>query len=91
MNGPDMMDLILNAHIKAKTMTTPPCRICNQSGPVICYPDDHSQTICPECCDKTDHQNGEKGHEWKHNPHERGHECDHCGILRRLTDYAYGD
>jgi hypothetical protein len=73
MNDPDMMDLILNAHIKAKTMTTPPCRICNQSGPVICYPDDHSQTICP---------GGRKVAGWERSRNR-------CGLWVETTRLAY--
>ena len=67
---------------------SPPCRLCQSNKDVICYPDDHSQTICPECCDGADHANGEHGHEWEHNPHERDKECKHCGILKRCTQYV---
>lgn len=69
----------------------PACRICGKIDTVICYPDDHSQTICPECCDKAEHANGEHGHEWKHNSNERDYECQQCGILKRFTRHEYSD
>ena len=58
--------------------TTPPCRVCGKSEPVLCYPDDHSQTICPDCCPKSEHANGETGHEIIYARGE-GHYCTHCG------------
>jgi hypothetical protein len=65
---------------------TPPCRVCGINAEVICYPDDHSQTICPDCCGKS-----EDGHEWKHDYWERDHVCEKCGIARRCTDEAFDD
>lgn len=71
---------------------SPPCRVCGKAAEVICYPDDHSQTVCPECCDTAEHANGEKGHEWIHDKWE-GWYCAHCGIPRNCTQYeeAYLD
>lgn len=66
---------------------TPPCRICRNSDGVICYPDDYSLTVCPVCCEKAEHPDGEIGHVWVHNPHIRGYECDKCGIDRNCTNY----
>jgi hypothetical protein len=73
------------------TTITPVCRSCCKSEPVICYPDDHSQTVCPDCCDKAEHANGETGHEWEYDRWERDRVCVHCGIQRRCTEYAWDD
>lgn len=70
---------------------SPPCRVCGKTEPVICYPDDHSQTVCPDCCDKAEHHDGETGHVWEYDPHERDRVCIHCGIPRRCTEYAWDD
>ena len=67
---------------------TPPCRVCLKPDDVICYPDDHSLTICPTCCDTAEHPDGETGHQFEHNRHERDGECRYCGILRRCTRHA---
>jgi hypothetical protein len=65
----------------------PPCRVCGKKDEVICYPDDHSQTVCPECCDKAEeHPDGEKGHQFYYDRWE-GHLCRYCGIPRNCTDY----
>lgn len=70
---------------------SPPCRSCGSSEKVICFPDYHAETICPDCCDKADHPDGETGHRWQHDPWERDWECVYCGILRRCTEYAWSD
>ncbi len=72
-------------------MATPACRICGKPDAVICFPDDHAQTICPDCCATTEHPDGETGHEWKYTPYDRDHECQKCGVLRRCTSYAEGN
>lgn len=67
----------------------PLCRVCKKADPVLCFPQDHTQTICPECCDKAEHSDGETGHVWKYDRGERGNVCDKCGILQRDTQYNY--
>lgn len=68
-------------------MLTPPCHICKSADEVICYPDDHSETVCPDCCPKAVHTNGETGHEFQYERGNRQWECIHCGIPRDCTDY----
>ena len=70
---------------------TPCCRICGSVDDVIGYPDDHSLTICPNCCDDAEHHDGETGHVFKYDQWERGSVCQHCGIPRRDTEYAHED
>lgn len=70
---------------------TPPCRVCGRTDEVICYPDDHRWTVCPECCDSAEHQDGETGHGWDHDHWERDRVCRYCGIQRRCTEYAWDD
>ena len=70
-------------------MTSPPCRACGLSEKVICFPDNHAMTVCPDCCDNADHPDGEHGHKWTHDHWERDWVCDYCGILRQCTEYAY--
>jgi hypothetical protein len=65
---------------------TPPCRVCKTAREVLCYPDDHGQTICPECCPGADHADGEHGHQWDHDRWD-GWYCRYCGIPRNCTDY----
>lgn len=67
--------------------SSPPCRVCKKPDEVICYPDDHSQTVCPECCDKATHADGEEGHVWEYERPERRHICKYCGIPRECTAY----
>lgn len=67
----------------------PPCRVCGKTEPVLCYPDDHSQTICPECCDKATHADDENGHIWYYDRDERQQVCDRCGIPKSCTKYAF--
>ena len=62
------------------------CRACGKHDPVMCYPDDHSQAICPDCCVKAEHADGETGHVFIYDRWE-GHYCTHCGINRNCTDY----
>ena len=67
----------------------PPCRVCHKTDNVICYPDDHALTICPDCCDKClEHPDGEKGHQWDYDKWERDDVCRYCGIQRRCTDHV---
>lgn len=66
--------------------TTPPCRVCGKTEPVLCYPQDHSKTICPDCCPKSEHADGETGHVWEHDKWERDDVCLHCGLFRRCTE-----
>lgn len=68
-------------------LTCPPCRVCGEARDVLCFPDDHSKTICPPCCDGATHDDGETGHVWEYDQWERDHVCKHCGIPRRCTDY----
>lgn len=68
-------------------MTSPPCRVCGKPDDVISYPKDHSQTICPTCCEKAEHPNGETGHYFYYDQGERTHLCDACGIDRKYTEY----
>ena len=68
---------------------TPPCRACGKSDSVICYPDDHSLAICPDCCAKVEHLSGETGHVFEYDRGERDHVCTECGLARSCTDYAY--
>lgn len=72
-------------------VAVPPCRVCGKSESVVCYPDDHSQTVCPDCCDKvTEHPNdGESGHVWEYDRGEREDICKHCGIQKRCTEHAW--
>lgn len=72
-------------------MATPPCRVCGKTEPVLCYPDEHELTICPDCCAKAEHPNGETGHDFVYDRHERDHACYNCGIFRRATDYDYSE
>lgn len=68
--------------------TAPPCRVCKKVEPVLCYPDDHALTICPDCCDKVEeHPDGEKGHQWEYDRGDRQHICKYCGIPRNCTEY----
>ena len=70
---------------------SPPCRVCGKADPVIVYPDDHAQTICPDCCGTAEHADGETGHVWEYDRWERDWVCVHCGILRRCTEYSEPD
>lgn len=72
-------------------MSSPPCRVCKSNKEVIVYPDDHTLTICPDCCDKAEHPDGETGHVWEYDRWERDRVCIHCGIQRRCTKYAFDD
>ncbi len=71
---------------------SPPCRVCKLTDPVLVYPDQHELTICPACCDKADHPDGEQGHQWEHDKWD-GWCCRYCGIPRNCTEYeeAYLD
>lgn len=69
-------------------MPTPPCRVCHSAKDVICYPDDHGQTVCPECCDKAEHADGETGHQFDYDRPERSWDCRYCGIPKQCTEYA---
>lgn len=40
--------------------------------------DPNAKAICPACCEKAEHPNGETGHEFIYDRHE-GHYCTHCG------------
>lgn len=80
------------------TTQTPPCRVCRNPAPVIQYPGDAPHlAICPDCCDKTPHVEGDAtthtdvGHEWEYDPHERDRVCVRCGIPRRCTEYGWED
>jgi len=72
-------------------MPSPPCRVCGKPDAVICYPDDHSQTICPDCCPKAEHADGETGHQFDYDRAERQHECRYCGIPKNCTEHAFDD
>lgn len=74
------------AHRKDRT-DSPPCRGCGLSDKVLCFPDNQALAVCPDCCDKAEHPDGETGHKWEHDQWERGRVCVHCGIPRRYTDY----
>ena len=64
------------------------CRVCKKSDPVLCYPDDRSLAICPDCCAKVEeHPDGERGHQFVYA--QREHYCNYCGIDRACTDYEY--
>lgn len=68
---------------------TPPCRACGKVEPVLCF--DDSGAICPDCCDKSAHEDAENGHVWKYDRGERGLVCTKCGIPKRDTVYAFED
>lgn len=69
-------------------VATPPCRVCGQTQEVICYQEDKpGETVCPECCQKAEHSDGETGHQFDYKRDERGHTCRYCGINRDCTDY----
>lgn len=70
---------------------TPPCRVCGSNKEIFEYPDDHSQTICPTCCPKAEHADGESGHVWEYDRWERGDVCNKCGLPRNCTDEAFDD
>ncbi len=72
-------------------MATPPCRACGKADDVIVYPDDHALTICPDCCDKASHPDGETGHQWEYDKWERDRVCVYCGIPWRCTEHAWDD
>jgi hypothetical protein len=61
--------------------TSPPCHVCGKPDNVICYPDDHSKAICPDCCGKS-----EDGHDFEYERTERGKVCTRCGIPRNSVD-----
>lgn len=75
----------------SRVETSPKCRVCNSDKGVLVYPEDSTQAICPDCCDKAEHADGETGHVWEYDRHERGSVCIHCGICRRDTGYASDD
>jgi hypothetical protein len=66
---------------------TPPCRVCGKPDDVICYPDDHALTVCPDCCEIAEHPDGETGHQFDYDRWE-GHVCRYCGINRNCTKYV---
>jgi hypothetical protein len=69
----------------------PPCRVCKKVEPVLVYEDTDLQwTICPDCCEKATHPNGETGHLWEHDRHEKDYLCEWCGIARRHTNHVEG-
>jgi len=73
-------------------MTGPPCRMCGKPDEVICYePDNLASAICPECCDKAEHPDGETGHQFVHQRPERDYACQYCGILKNATRHAFDD
>ena len=64
-------------------MTTPPCRVCGKTDPVMCYPLDtaqHAQTICPDCCVNATHDDGETGHVFGYDREARETLCAKCGL-----------
>jgi len=68
-------------------MPTPPCRVCGKTAEVICYREEQPElTICPDCCDKADHPDGEHSHQWVYDEWE-GWICTYCGIHRGCTEY----
>lgn len=70
---------------------TPPCRVCRSRHDVSCYPDDHSKTICPECCGKgAEHADGETGHVFEYARGE-GWTCNYCGTERNPSNYDYSE
>ena len=71
-------------------MTSPPCRICESAERVICYPDDHSNTICPDCCPQAEHDDGETGHQFEFYRGE-GWSCRYCGVERDPDNYDYSE
>ena len=63
-----------------KAHTAPPCRVCGGND-VGCYPADNLfMAICPNCCEKANHPDGETGHEFKYDRSERDTVCQKCGI-----------
>jgi hypothetical protein len=76
----------------ADIVLVPYCRVCGDIDEVICFPPANpAGAICPECCDKATHDDGETGHVWEYDRWERDHQCIHCGIMRRCTDYVEHD
>lgn len=65
--------------------------MCGKTEDVIEYPDDHALTVCPECCDKATHHDGETGHGWYYDRHERGRLCRYCGLPKQCTPYSWED
>lgn len=68
------------------TTDTPPCRVCSSVEKIICFPDTLTLAICPDCCAKVEHPDGETGHQFEYHKGD-GWACRYCGILRNNTDW----
>lgn len=93
--GPWKSDTIHTAHVihaseNDMTPESPPCRICKSKEHVVSYPDNHSETVCPECCGNADHGDGERGHQFEFHYGE-GWTCRYCGDERGPWNYDYPD
>lgn len=55
------------------------CRVCHKHENVVSWPSDKpSNAICPPCCAKTEHPDGESGHQFYYEgPNE--FLCTYCG------------
>lgn len=74
------------AMVKAarKTNSAMPCHVCLSVEKVAVYDAaNHFLTICPECCENADHADGEHGHGFEYDRHERMGVCTKCGQPER--------
>lgn len=63
-----------------KNHSAPPCRVCLSTEKVAVYDDQNPfLTICPECCGAgAQHSDGETGHCFEYDRHERMGVCTKC-------------
>lgn len=67
----------------AVEMKAPPCRVCGDAKWVAVWREDKpEQTVCMECCEITEHANGETGHEFDRGSWLSVPACIHCGMER---------
>lgn len=83
--APEDIDAFMEANPLPEEV--PPCRACGKVEWVAAYwPEAPEKTICITCCETAEHDDGETGHVWKHDPPERDWCCTHCGQYRRNTN-----
>lgn len=62
----------------------PICRLCGRTEDIITWPDE-GEVICPKCCEKAEHPDGESGHQFSYEKGE-GWICKYCGINRNYQE-----
>lgn len=72
------------------TEEAPPCGVCGSAEHVAIYPVNRGHVVCTECCAKTQHHDGEDGHQFDYYRGE-GWACRYCGVDRNPSNYDYSE